>query len=47
MVSVGLEGPVDLEVAAVRFGLARKEEGSGSDGRCISTSCSSVCLPPW
>ena len=47
MVSVGFEGPVDLEFAAVRFGLARKDEGSGSDGRCISMSCSSVRLPPW
>ena len=47
MVGVGFEGLVDLEVAAVCFGLAKKEEGSGSDERCISMSCSSVGLPPW
>ena len=46
MVGARFEGPVDIEVA-VRFGLARKEEGSGSDERCILTSCSSVRLPPW
>ena len=47
MVDVGLEGPDGLEVAAVRFGPARKVEGSGGDVRCISTSCSSVDLPLW
>ena len=47
MVSAGFEGPDGLEVDAVCFGLARKVEGSGTDVRCISTSCSSVVLPPW
>ena len=47
MVGAGFEGPDELEVAAVRFGLAKKVEGSGGDSRCISMSCLSVDLPPW